>query len=118
MTEKLGTYHREDGTPFNKPKSPAQTNAEAFVEGIQAFHWGTDFVRFCEVFGLEADDYADRKYQAFQELVERLNQLDVEMLAKMIESGNPPSQAINPLFLWLMMQKKYGLSCKKNGGRK
>ena len=43
------------------------------------------------MFGLEADEYADRKYQAFQELVERLNEFDAEMLAKMIESGNPPS---------------------------
>ena len=91
MTEKPKLYHRGDGTPFNKPKSLAQTTAEAFLEGIQAFHWKTDFVRFCEMFGLEADDYADRKYQAFQELVERLNEFDAEMLAKMIESGNPSS---------------------------
>jgi hypothetical protein len=56
-------------------------------EGIQAFHWRVDYVKFCEVLGLEADEYADQKYRAFQELVERLNEFDAETLAKMIESG-------------------------------
>jgi hypothetical protein len=41
------------------------------------------------VLELEADDYADQKYQAFQELVERLNEFDSETLAKMIDWGNP-----------------------------
>ncbi len=91
MTEKPGLYHRGEGTPFNKSKSPAQKTAESFVEGIQGFHWKTDFVRFCEVLGLDADDYADQKYRSFQELVERLNDFDVETLAKMLELGNPPN---------------------------
>jgi hypothetical protein len=46
-------------------------------------------VKFCELLELEADDYADQKYQAFQELVERLNEFDAETLAKMIDWGNP-----------------------------
>jgi hypothetical protein len=41
------------------------------------------------VLGLEANQYADQKYRAFQELLERLNEFDVEALAKMIESGKP-----------------------------
>jgi hypothetical protein len=45
-------------------------------------------VKFCQVLELEADDYADQKYQAFQELVERLNEFDAEMLAKMIDWDN------------------------------
>ena len=89
MSETPGQYNKADGTPFNKQKSPAQTTAQSFVEGIQGFHWKADFVKFCEVLELEADDYADRKYRAFQELVERLNKFDAETLTKMINWGNP-----------------------------
>jgi len=46
-------------------------------------------VKFCEVLGLEADEYADQKYRAFQELVERLNEFEAEALAKMMDWGNP-----------------------------
>ncbi len=84
-----GQYNRDDGRPFNNPKSTSETLALSFVEGIQGFHWKADFVKFCEVLGLDADDYADRKYRAFQELVERLNEFDAETLAKMIDWGNP-----------------------------
>ncbi len=89
MSETPGRYTRDDGTPFNKPKSSAETTTQSFVEGIQGFHWKADFVKFCQVLGLDADNYADQKYQAFQELVERLNEFDTETLAKMIEWGNP-----------------------------
>jgi hypothetical protein len=65
VSETPGRYTRDDGTPFNKQKSPAEATAQAFVEGIQAFHWKADYVKFCEVLGLEADEYADRKYRAF-----------------------------------------------------
>jgi hypothetical protein len=71
-------------------RSPQQKlAAQSFLEGIQGFHWKADYVKFCEVLGLEADEYADQKYRAFQELVERLNEFDAEALAKMIESGKP-----------------------------
>ena len=89
MSQTPGIYHDEDGIPFNKQKSPAEATAQSFVEGIQGFHWKADFVKFCEVLGLEANDYADQKYQAFQELVERLNEFDSETLAKIIDWGNP-----------------------------
>jgi hypothetical protein len=89
VSETPGRYTRDDGTPFNKQKSPAEATAQSFVEGIQAFHWKADFVKFCELLELEADDYADQKYQAFQELVERLNEFDVDTLARMIDWGNP-----------------------------
>lgn len=89
MTEKPGQYNRDDGRPFSSPKSASETLAKSFVEGIQAFHWKADFVKFCEVLALDADDYADQKYRAFQELVERLNEFETEALAKMIDWGNP-----------------------------
>jgi len=89
VSETPGIYHDEEGNPLNKQKSPAEATAQSFVEGIQACHWKADFVKFCQVLELEADDYADQKYQAFQELVERLNEFDAETLAKMIDWGNP-----------------------------
>jgi hypothetical protein len=89
VSETPGIYYDEQGNPLNKKKSPAEATAQSFVEGIQAFHWKADFVKFCQVLGLDADDYADQKYQAFQELVERLNEFDVDTLARMIDWGNP-----------------------------
>ncbi len=88
MTETPRRYTQDDDTPFNKQKSQSEAIAQSFTEGIQGFHWKIDFVRFCQVLGLEADDYADQKYRAFQELVERLNDFDSETLAKMIDWGN------------------------------
>ncbi len=88
MSETPGIYHDGKGNPLNKQKSSAEVTAQSFVEGIQAFHWRADYVKFCEVLGLEADEYADQKYRAFQELVERLNEFDVEVLGKMIERRN------------------------------
>jgi len=87
MTEQSGRYTRDDGTPFNGQKSPTEVIAQSFINGVQGFHWKADSVKFCKVLGLEADEYADQKYRAFQELVERLNEFDAEMLAKMIQSG-------------------------------
>ena len=89
MSETPGIYHDEEGNPLNKQKSSAEVAAQSFLEGIQGFHWKADYVKFCEVLGLEANQYADQKYRAFQELLERLNEFDVEALAKMIESGKP-----------------------------
>jgi len=88
MSETPGRYTRDDGSPFNKQKSQAELTAQSFVEGIQGFHWKADYVNFCEVLGLEADEYADQKYRAFQELVERLNEFDAETLARMVDWGN------------------------------
>jgi hypothetical protein len=89
MTEQSGRYTRDDGTPFNEQKSPTEVITQSFIDGVQGFHWKADFVKFCQVLGLDADDYADQKYRAFQELVERLNEFDAETLAKMIDWGNP-----------------------------
>jgi len=89
MSETPGIYHDGEGNPLNKQKSPAELTAQFFLEGIQGFHWKADYVKFCEVLEIEADNYADQKYRAFQELVERLNEFDSEALAKMIECGNP-----------------------------
>jgi hypothetical protein len=89
VSETPGIYHDEEGNPLNKQKSSAEVAAQSFLEGIQGFHWKADYVKFCEVLGLEANQYADQKYRAFQELLERLNEFDVEALAKMIESGKP-----------------------------
>jgi hypothetical protein len=90
MTEKPGQYNQDDGRPFNNgQKSPSEIIAQSFCEGIQGFHWKADFIKFCEILGLEPSDYADRKYHSFQELVERLNEFDAESLGKMINWGNP-----------------------------
>jgi len=40
-------------------------NRRNFVEGIEGFHWKTDFVRLYDISGLDADDYADQKYHPF-----------------------------------------------------
>ena len=88
MSETPGVYNVGDGSPF-KQKSPAELAAQSFLEGIQGFHWKADYVKFCEVLGLKADEYADQKYRAFQKLVERLNEFDAETLAKMMDWGNP-----------------------------
>jgi hypothetical protein len=89
MTEQSGRYTRDDGTPFSGQKSPTEVIAQSFIDGVQGFHWKADSVKFCEVLGLEAKDYGDQKYRAFQELVERLNEFDVDTLARMIDWGNP-----------------------------
>jgi hypothetical protein len=70
-------------------KSPTEIIAQSFIDGVQGFHWKADFVKFCSVLGLEANDYADQKYRAFQELAERLNEFDAETLAAIIDWGNP-----------------------------
>jgi hypothetical protein len=69
--------------------SPTEIIAQSFIDGVQGFHWKADFVKFCEVLGLEANDYADQKYRAFQELAERLNEFDAQTLAVIIDWGNP-----------------------------
>jgi hypothetical protein len=89
LSIKTRRHHNNKGFRQNRQKSPSEAIAQSFVEGIQGFHWKADFIKFCEVLGLEADDYADQKYRAFQELVERLNDFDAETLAKMIDWGNP-----------------------------
>jgi hypothetical protein len=48
MSETLGRYTRDDGSPFNKQKSPSEAIAQSFVEGIQGFHWKTDFTEVCD----------------------------------------------------------------------
>jgi hypothetical protein len=87
MTEKPGIYHQGDGTPFNKPVSCAEKTTLDFVTAINSFHWRTDYLKFCEVLGLTPDGYAEERYSQFQELISNLNQFDVDVLTKMIESG-------------------------------
>jgi hypothetical protein len=89
MSGTPGRYTRDDDTPFNRQKSSGEITAQSFLEGIQAFHWKADYLKFCELLELEANDYADQKYRAFQELVERLNEFDTEVLGKMMDWGNP-----------------------------
>lgn len=69
--------------------SPTEIIIQSFIDGVQGFHWKGDFVKFCEVLGLEANEYADQKYRAFQELAERLNEFDAETLAAIVDWGNP-----------------------------
>jgi hypothetical protein len=88
MSETPGIYTR-GRQPIQQTEVLSRITAQSFLEGIQGFHWKADYVKFCEVLGLEADEYADQKYRAFQELVERLNEFDAETLAKMMDWGNP-----------------------------
>lgn len=88
MTEQSGRYTRDDGTLFSEQKSPTEAITQSFIDGVQDFHWKADYIKFCEVLGLEANDYADQKYRTFQELMERLNEFEPDTLAKMIDFGN------------------------------
>lgn len=88
MSETPGIYHDEDGNPLNRPVSSAEHTTLDFVTAINSFHWRTDYFKFCETLGLTPDNYAEEKYSQFQELISNLNQFDVDLLTKMIESGN------------------------------
>ncbi|MBD1804044.1 hypothetical protein H6F98_00960 [Microcoleus sp. FACHB-SPT15] len=87
MSEVPGQYNKSDGTPFNLPISSAEHTTLDFVTAINSFHWKTDYFKFCQVLGLTSDSYAEEKYSQFQELISNLNQFDVDLLTKMIESG-------------------------------
>jgi len=88
MSETPGQYRKDDGTPFNKTVSSAEHTTLDFVTAINTFHWRTDYFKFCEVLGLTPDSYAEEKYSQFQELISNLNQFDVDLLTKMIDSGS------------------------------
>ncbi len=88
MSGTLGQYSKSDGTPFNQSVSTAERTTLDFVTAINSFHWKTDYFKFCQVLGLIPDNYAEEKYSQFQELISNLNQFDVDMLTKMIQSGD------------------------------
>lgn len=87
MSETPGQYNRDNGTPFNQPVSSAERTTFDFVTAINSFHWKTDYFKFCETLGLTPDNYAEQKYSQFQELISNLNQFEVDLLTKMIQSG-------------------------------
>lgn len=87
MSETSGIYRRENGQPFNNQKKPAQVTTEKFVTALSEFHWRADFIKFCEVLSLTPDNYAEEKYQRFQELISNLNEFEIEALAKMVSAG-------------------------------
>lgn len=88
MTETPGQNNQTDGTPLNQPVPSAEQTTLDFVTAINSFHWKTDYFKFCPVLGLIPDSYAEEKYSQFQELISNLNQFDVDMLTKMIQSGD------------------------------
>ncbi len=88
MSEAQGQYNKSNGTPFSQSVSNAERTTLDFVTAINSFHWKTDYFKFCETLGLTPDDYAEGKYSQFQELISNLNQFDVDLLTKMIESGD------------------------------
>lgn len=88
MSETPGQNNETDGTPFNQSVPSAERTTLNFVTAINSFHWKTDYFKFCQVLGLIPDSYAEEKYSQFQGLISNLNQFDVDMLTKMIESGD------------------------------
>ena len=87
MSETPGQYNKSDGTPFNQSLPSAERTTLDFVTAINSFHWKTDYFKFCEVLEFTPDSYAEEKYSQFQELINNLNQFDVDLFTKMIESG-------------------------------
>ena len=87
MAETPRQYSKDGDTPFNQPVSGAERTTLDFVTAINSFHWKTDYFKFCETLELTPDSYAEEKYSQFQELISNLNQFDVDVLIKMIESG-------------------------------
>ncbi|MBD2730923.1 hypothetical protein H6G96_32550 [Nostoc sp. FACHB-892] len=83
MSETPGSYKTEK--PEISPE--ALQTVEAFATGLTNFHWRSDYLKFCEVLGLEPSDYAEEKYQQMHELISFLKCFDYESLAKMLESG-------------------------------
>lgn len=83
MTETPGSY--ETDQPEVTPE--ALDKAESFITALNNFNWRTDYIKFCEVLGYTPDDWAESKYQQFQELINYLGCFDKEAIAKMIEAG-------------------------------
>lgn len=86
MTETPKQNNEIDGTPLNQPVPSAERTTLDFVTAINSFHWKADYFKFCLVLGLIPDSYAEEKYSQFQELISNLNQFDMDMLTRMIQS--------------------------------
>ncbi|RCJ16883.1 hypothetical protein A6S26_32540 [Nostoc sp. ATCC 43529] len=61
--------------------------AESFATAINTLYQRVDYLRFCEILGYTPDDWAEGRYQQFQELVSYLDCFDKEEIAKMLEAG-------------------------------
>jgi hypothetical protein len=61
--------------------------AESFATAINNLYQRVDYLRFCEILGYTPDDWAEGRYQQFQELVSYLDCFDKEEIAKMLEAG-------------------------------
>lgn len=83
MTETPGSYKTEK--PEISPE--ALQTVEAFATGLTNFHWRSDYLKFCEVLGLEPSNYVEEKYQEMDELMSLLKCFNSESLAKMLKYG-------------------------------
>ncbi len=83
-----------DNLPYDPEKSPAGELTETFVNAVSTTYLRCeyDFVKFCELLDLKADKYGQEKWRLFNELVERLNNLDLQTLKKIVAVGFPTSE--------------------------
>lgn len=81
-----GSTYNHNGKSTTASKESREL-AERFATAIAEFNWQTDYLRFCELLGLEPDDYAYQHYRHFQQLAESLTRFNAESLALMIDAG-------------------------------
>lgn len=53
-------------------------------DGRNNFNWRSDYLKFCQILGLEHSDYAEQKWSEFQEIVSNLNSFDLEFLTTIV----------------------------------
>jgi hypothetical protein len=87
MTETPGTYKDSSGNPFKESTLEVQKATKLVVEALGGFHWRCDYLKFCEILGFEPSDYAEQKYQEFQELISYLNKFDLPSITKIVQEG-------------------------------
>ncbi len=87
----------------NKPchieESPARTVAETFVNAVSTAYLrcDRDFVKFCELLGLKADEYGQEKWLLFNQSIKLLNKFDLLTLTQIVELGLPRAESSVPI---------------------
>ncbi len=87
MNERPGLYKDSNGNPLNQKASEVEAATKLVVEALGGFHWRCDYFKFCEILGFEPSDYAEQKYQEFQELISYLNKFDLPSITKIVQEG-------------------------------
>jgi hypothetical protein len=87
MTETPGLYKDSSGNAFKESTLEVQKATKLVVEALGGFHWRCDYLKFCEILDFEPSDYAEQKYQEFQELISYLNKFDLQSITKIVQEG-------------------------------